>query len=472
MRNVRSAVLRGSIVLLLGCTGTYDEVAENSVSATTEGLYTQGTIQLNILYVHGVQNTDSGRLNAHHALSDLQNNVATNMPSWIASYQSTHPGVTINFASAAANLYTATPSPYHPSDSAGPTHMDDWEVGHPGCTTTRQGNPCTTAYEWRYRLVQEINRLFPSNAKNIILVGHSTGARVALEVASNTGPGGVGTYDWGVQSKIASVITLNGMIDGLQTNAYNVVGAMDFVSTCKLGGSLTFIDGIAAPGKGWCEYAGNVGGRAAADWVGQHKRALALISKGSCSPALWTGESDGSLPFAAQGSPYTMGLNMTPAAGQTNTVAYGLGYGTFCHSAITNASDANHATALANGAWRIWEHLFSKAYRVVAQGTQATSSPVPYNGSTPLYTLGYACPAGETTLGPQVVGNCIHPGTFDGDDHPITNGWNVTSTAGTCGGTYQWKQIHDSTEGHNATFWWQARSYLTDGGLVADLPTG
>src|SRR5262249_58493754 len=65
--------------------------------------------------------------------------------------------------------------------SLGPMRMDDWEVGDPGCATTRQGDPCTTAYEWRYRLVQEINRLFPPTAKNIILIGHSTGARRSEE---------------------------------------------------------------------------------------------------------------------------------------------------------------------------------------------------------------------------------------------------------------------------------------------------
>src|SRR5262249_57686620 len=99
----------------------------------------------------------------------------------ISKYQAAHPGVTINVASAAANLYTAPASPYHPTDSLGPTHMDDWEVGDPGCATTKQGDPCTTAYEWRYRLVQEINRLFPATAKNIILIGHSTGARRSEE---------------------------------------------------------------------------------------------------------------------------------------------------------------------------------------------------------------------------------------------------------------------------------------------------
>src|ERR1700753_3811664 len=175
-------------------------------------------IQLNFLYIHGVENTASSRLGANNTLNDLKAAVAADLPSLIASYQASHPGVAITFTSASANLYTATPSGIHPSDSTDPTLTDDGEVADPGCTTQVQGDPCTTAYEWRFRLVQEIKRLFPATAKNIILVGHSTGARAAFEVASNTGPAGVGTFDWGVQDRIAGVVSINGIIDRLQTN--------------------------------------------------------------------------------------------------------------------------------------------------------------------------------------------------------------------------------------------------------------
>lgn len=391
----------------------------------------------------------------------------------IASYQASHPGVAITVASASANLYTATPSGRHPSDSTDPTLMDDWEVGDPGCTTARQGDPCTTAYEWRFRLAQEIQRLFPATARNLILIGHSTGARVAFEVASNTGPGGVATFDWGVQDRIAAVVSINGMIDGLQSNKYNVVGAADFVSTCKNSDLILSAFGGGAPGNGWCEYAGNVSGVAAADWVGQHKRSRVLISTASCSPSLWTGNSDGSLPLAAEGSPSSVGLNMTPAAGQTFTVAYGHNYGAFCHSTITSGGDANHAAAVASAKASIVDLIFHAATRVDQQGTISTSSAVAFQGSTPTFSVGGACPQGDTGTSPQVqvVGVCKHPGFFDGDDHAISNGFTVGNGT-SCNGTFRWSQVHDSNNSHNATFWWQTRSTPTEGGLLTIAAPG
>src|SRR6185503_2596099 len=141
-------------------------------------------------------------------------------------------------------------------------------------------------------------------------------------------------------------------------------------------------------GNGWCEYAGNVSGVAAANWVGQNKRSRVLISQTSCSPSLWTGNSDGSLPFAAQGSPFSVGVNMTPAAGQTFTVAYGRNYGAFCHSTITSGSDANHTAAVSAARTQIEDLIFTSATRVDQQGTVSTASAVPFNGSTPAFSVG------------------------------------------------------------------------------------
>jgi pimeloyl-ACP methyl ester carboxylesterase len=432
-----------------------------------------GAIQINLLFIHGVQNEASGRTRAHNALNDLRTAITSNMPSRIASYQASHPGVTISFAAASANLYTAQPSGRHPSDSNDPTLMDSWEVGDPGCTTTRQGDPCTTAYEWRFRLAAEIQRLFPPTARNIILIGHSTGARAAFEVASNTGPGGVGTQNWGVQSRIAAVVSINGMIDGLQSSRYNAVGFSDFIATCKNTDVLAAVFGAGVPGNGWCEYAGNVSGVAAANWVGQNKRSRVLISHASCSPSLWTGNSDGSLPFAAQGSPFSVGVNMTPAAGQTFTVAYGRNYGAFCHSTITSGSDANHAAAVSAARSQIEDLIFASATRVDHQGTISTTSSVPFNGSTPAFSVGGACPAGDVALSPklQVAGVCKHPGFFDGDDHAITNGLAITPGAN-CNGSFRWSQVHDSNNSHNATFFWQTRSRPEGGSLISILPPG
>jgi pimeloyl-ACP methyl ester carboxylesterase len=466
---MRHGLLAASLCLAVpACAGVEAPSDDDAAAAAA----TTGAIQLNLLYVHGVQNDAGGKSRAHGSLSDLRTAVAADLPALIASYQASHPGVTVSAASASANLYTATPSGRHPSDSTDPTLMDDWEVGDPGCTTSRQGDPCTTAYEWRFRLVQEIRRLFPPTARNIVLVGHSTGARAAFEVASNTGPGGVGSFDWGVQDRIAAVVSINGMVDGLQTSKYNVVGASDFVSTCKNSDAIASVFGAGVPGNGWCEYAGNVSGVAAADWVGQHKRSRVLISTASCSPSLWTGNSDGSLPFAAEGSPFSVGLNMTPAAGQSFTVAHGKSYGAFCHSTITSGGDANHAAAVASAKASIEDLIFTSATRVDQQGSISTSSAVPFNGSTPTFSVGGACPAGDVGLAPQVqvVGVCKHPGLFDGDDHAIANGFTVTGAGTGCSGAFRWSQVHDANNSHSATFFWQTRSAPAGGGLLAILP--
>ena len=447
--------------------GTTEPVTPAAPTDPTSAAATT-TIELNLLYIHGVQSEAGGRSRAQRALNDLRTSFDADAPALIAKYQASHPGVTVKINSAAANLYTATPSGIHPSDSTDPLLMDDWEVGDPGCTTTRQGDPCTTGYEWRYRLVQEIQRLFPPTAKNIVLIGHSTGGRTAFEVTANTGPGGVGTYNWGVQDRIAAVVSINAMIDALQPSRYDVTGPFDFVSLCKNSDLILSAFGGGSPGNGWCEYAGNVSGVASADWVGQHKRSRVLISSGSCSPSLWNGDSDGSLPIAAEGSPFSVGLNMVPAPGSTFTVAYGKHYGPFCHSTITSGSDANHAMAVASAKANLVDLVFTAATRVDQQGTIATAAPVPFNGSTPVFPVGSTCPAGDAASAPtlQVVGVCRHPGFFDGDDHAIANGFTVTQGT-SCNGSFKYSQIHDSGNPHAATFFWQTRSNPTGGGLLS-----
>src|SRR5437870_6396568 len=85
------------------------------------------TVEINLLYVHGVKSCQNERQNAQSSFTDLEQAVNADL-------------------------------------------MDDWEVGDPGCTTSQQGDPCTTAYEWRYRLAREINRLYPAPASNIVLI--------------------------------------------------------------------------------------------------------------------------------------------------------------------------------------------------------------------------------------------------------------------------------------------------------------
>ena len=431
------------------------------------------TVELNILYVHGVDNCTSSRLGAHDSLADLASAVDTALPAKIVTYEAAHPGVTLVTHSARVNLYTATPSGFHPSDSTDPLLMDDWEVGDPGCTTTRQGDPCTAAFEWRYRLAGEINRLFPAPARNIILVGHSSGARAAMEVASNTGPDGVGTYDWGVGDRIAGVVTVHGMIDAIGTSTYNFVGPTSFETGCKNGEAVLGFGDACAPGNGWCEYAGRVDARAAADWVAQNTRAMMLTSWGSCSPSAWTGQSDGSLPYDAQGSPLAVGLDTTPSEGETHRAAHGERYGAFCHSAITSASNGSHVAARDAARQRIVDWLFTGAPRVAAAGTNTTATSIGFNQFSATFAMGTTCPAGDVDdavtsgtegLGIDVVGVCKHPGFFDGDDHPAAaSEISVLSNGATCNGSYRWQQAHDSDNNHAATFWWKTRSLYADG---------
>jgi hypothetical protein len=430
----------------------------------------QGTVQLNFLYVHGVKGCPEHRRNAEGSLNELQAAVDAALPARVSAYQSAHPGVTVVTRSAHANLYTAPASGYHPSDSTDPLNMDDWEVGDPGCATAKQGQPCTTAYEWRYRLAREIERRFPAGAKNVILVGHSTGARVAFEVAANMGADGVGTQNWGMQDRIAGVVSVQGMVDALGSSKYNVAGITSFVTACKYGDAIVGFGESCALGNGWCEYAGDVGGFPASDWVARYKRALMLNSWASCSPSAWTGYSDGSLPWDAQGSEYATGTGMTPAPGQTWRPSHGVKYGSFCHSAIVDPGISGHAAAVSGARDRILDWVFNSSPGVASKGSITTSTSIAYNTSTPVYSVGSACPAGQKDEGVEVAGVCKHPGFFDGNDHAIAASELTVTNGASCAGSFKWTQKHDSSNKHAATFWWKTRSLPLDTSLMATLP--
>jgi hypothetical protein len=446
-------------------------VAAGVAALVAPGIAAALTVELNLLYVHGIKNCTASRQGAEDSLADLAAVVDAALPARIAAFQAAHPGVTLVVHSAAANLYTATPSGVHPSDSPDPLNMDDWEVGDPGCSTTQQGDPCTTAYEWRYRLREEINRLYPAPTSNIILVGHSSGARAAMEVTANVGPSGaVNSFDWGVRDRIAGVMTVHGMLDAIGDSTYNVVGITSFETACKSGDAIVGFGDSCAPGNGWCEYAGRVGAFPAADWVAQQKRALMLTGWGSCSPSAWTGRSDGSLPYDAQGSPLAVGLDMTPAPGETWRPSHGELYGQFCHSAITNNGNAQHVAARDAARQRLLDWLFVAAPRVANSGTNATAS-LSHNQFSSTFTMGSTCPAGSIDdtitsgtkgLGVDVVGVCHHPGFFDGDDHSVAlSEVSVTNGAG-CNGSYRWQQAHDGGNNHSANLWWKTRALYAD----------
>jgi len=452
-----------SVALGAGCSAG----GEPADSADT-GQALSGTVEVYFLYVHGLQSCDSSRQNAGRSLQDLESAVNAALPAKISAYQASHPGVTVVTHSARANIYTATPSGVHPSDSTDPLHMDDWEVGDPGCTTTQQGDPCTTGYEWRYRLVQEIEAKIPASAKNIVLVGHSTGARAAMEVTANVGPNGaVGGHDWGVQDRIAGVVTVHGMLDSIGTSKYDVAGPLSFETTCKDSEAILGFGDSCAPGNGFCEYGGRVTSFPAADWVATNRRALMLTSWGSCSPSLFGGQTDGTLPYDAQASAQAIGLDMTPAPGQTFRHVDGVNYGSFCHSDITSGSSANHGAAVGNARDRILDWLFVAAPRVANQGSVSTSSSIAFNQTTAPFSMGSSCPAGDVddglthgdvSAGIDVVGVCKHPGFFDGDDHAVATGELNVSNGATCNGSFTWTQKHDSSNKHAATFWYKTRS--------------
>lgn len=460
-------------------TTTPPPTTSTTTTTTTTTTPPPTLIEVNLLYVHGLKSCAGDRTNAHHTLVELDDAVAAALPARIAAWQAAHPGKQLVVRSARANVYTGTPSGIQPSDSPNPLNMDDWEIGDPGCSTTVQGQPCTTAYEWRYRLAREIERLYPAPAKNIVLVGHSAGGRASMEVAANVGPNGVGTMDWGVQSRIAGVVSVQGMIDELGSSKYNVVGITSFETACKNGDAIVGFGESCAPGNGFCEWAARVSGFPAADWVAQNRRARMLISWGSCSPSAWTGRSDGTLPYDAQGSTWAVGLDMTPAPGETWRQAHGESYGSFCHSAVTNASNGSHVASRNAARDRILDFLFTAAPRVAAQGSNSTGS-IGHNQSTGNFTMGASCPSGDVDdvvsggnkgNGVDVVGVCRHPGFFDGDDHAIALSEFTVSNGATCNGTYRWTQAHDSNNAHAAQFWWKTRSVRTNGpDLISTLP--
>jgi hypothetical protein len=445
------------------------DAAVASDGRSPDGGVRQPEVELNLLYVHGVKSCEVSRLNAHFSLKTLDDEVLGETEQRIADYKKTHPNLNVVVRSHRANLYSAKASPTHPSDSKGPESMDDWEVGDPGCSTRAQGDACTTAFEWRYRLAQEIQQAFPPNAKNIVLIGHSTGARTAFEVAANVGAGGaVGSYDWGVQKRIAGVVSLHGMVDAIGSNTYDVAGPLSFTTLCKNSDAVVGFGDSCANGNGWCEYAADVSATAAADWVATNKRALMLISSGSCSPSLWSGVSDGSLPIDAQGSPRAVGVELAPLGNGSFRPAHGVRYGSFCHSSIDSITKGDHMAAVTAAKERILDFLFKAAPRTIAAGELEIAS-LGKNESSGPRALGTTCEPGfeSDTLSPapangsgatgvDIAAVCKHPGFSDGDSHSIDKAELAVSGAPDCKGSVNWTQTHDDNR-HAATVYWKVR---------------
>ncbi len=265
---------------------------------------------LNLLFVHGVDAPGPARATAQDALVDLE--------TYVTQRLAADPHLAVQ--SRRVNLYTDL----------------DGNVLSPSIDAPSDGTGVPAALRWRGQLVAKLQQAYPDGETNIILIGHSTGGRVAMEVAANVGANGQpGSFDWGIADRIGGVVTLDAILHDLESNDFNFIGPLDFITGCKLNQE-----------TGWCEYAGLVSGVPAADAVTQDSRSLVLIAAGDCSPSVWTGESDQVVPLLAQGCPAAAGTHVTPS-NNGDVIAPGFFYGPFCHSDTTNKSSPRHASAIA-----------------------------------------------------------------------------------------------------------------------------
>jgi hypothetical protein len=259
------------------------------------------------------------------------------------------------------------------------------------------------------------------------------------------------------------------MIDALDNSRYDAVVPFGFTRLCKAAEGIVGVFGACTPSQGWCEYAGDVSGTEAADWVARNKSALALIAGGDCSPGLWYGDNDKALPLDAQGSRYLPGLAAARVPGSSFRAANGYVYGSFCHSDISDRSSPSHLQAVESAGAHILDWLFVDAPRVVHEGTLDIVAPIAFGASTQGEAVGGVCPAGLAGDGIEVVGVCEHPGYFDGDDHPIDPSELQILAGEACDGSVRWTQEHDPENGHAAHIHWKTLAHVPAGGLVEQL---
>jgi hypothetical protein len=225
-----------------------------------------------------------------------------------------------------------------------------------------------------------------------------------------------------------------------------------------------------AVATGWCEYASEISGVAASDWVAQHRRALALVGWGACSPSLWTGENDKSLPLRAQGSSALAGMSVTPIRGGEWQPAHGVLYGNFCHSDVTSGSSPDHGDAIAAAMDRVLGWVFVGAPRVsnpLPEAQRIDIEPLPAHQWSEWIERGSGCPAREIDLAtPEVAGSCIHG---DGDEHALDDHVLVELEAGeACSARVRWQHLHDG-EQRGARLWLKNYAQPEPGALVDAL---
>jgi hypothetical protein len=442
-----------------GCASAEDDSAGANSQLGAEATPTEGSpnspgqdaatapraIDLRLVFVHGVEGNEGGRRNAHNDLVDLEKAVVEAIQAKMPDYASRHPDRPIRVASTRVNLYT-----------------DEHDnLVSPGIDDVKDGTGVPSATAWRSQLAKKTKLAF-GDGGNIVFIGHSTGARASAEVAAGVGDAkGPGSFDWGFNGKVAGVVTLHGMIDALNDDKYDFVGPISYVTGCRF-----------AQGDGWCEYSGKISGVAALDWIARERHALSLVSWGSCSPSVWGGENDKSLPLRAQSSPLVPGMTMTPAPGDTYAPAHGLLYGHFCHSDVTGRSSPRHGDAVSAATNEIVRWLFDAAPRVVSSDNPDRAIAIPEldsNVASPAVGAAGPCPEGRADYGkPDVAGVCTHHGLFD-HDHVFNASNRIDVTDGAaCDGAVSFSHLH-AGQRHGARLWMKLYSVPEGGGLLSTL---
>ena len=411
-----------------------------SASSTAEPPAPPTPLALHFVYVNGLSDPDH-YANAGGSLKGLSNAVAADVKAKAPAFEAAH-NVKISTTATFANVYTNL----------------DGSVPDPG---TDDGTGQQVANKWRSQLVAKLKQAFPNGEKNIILVGHSTGGRAAMEVTADVGPDNkVGSANYGFKDRVAGVVTVHGMLDAL--SEYPTSAVISFELGCS-----------AAKKPGWCGYAANISSWPAADWVATNRRSLVMTgSFDDCGFPIWGEQSDNALPLRAQGSPASVGLGLAKLSSGAYGASHGVYYGDFCHSDITNAGP-RHATAITNATSNISKWLFESAPVVVndKENDQRMTSPSIAGGTrSVLRPIEAPCPTlWEPTDRPiDLVGNCSHPGLTDGDDHAMTAAQLFSTSNGECGGSVQWKNVHD--DAHAGTVWFKAYAQPSkDAGVLGSL---
>ena len=191
-------------------TGVADDsdVESSSVGAVDEsssGELDRGTIVVRFAFVHGVLGSASSQATAHDEALDMEAYLLAHAGDFAAQYEREHPGLEVEIESTRLKLYTDV--------------QDALLV--PGLDEMSDGTGITTANRWREQLARKLDLAYPNQA-NLVVIGHSTGARAAMEVAAGViDDAAPGSHDWGVDDRIAGVVSLHGMIDALGNPEYD-----------------------------------------------------------------------------------------------------------------------------------------------------------------------------------------------------------------------------------------------------------